>query len=60
MYEPLAQLVEHRTFNPVVAGSNPVRLTIVWKGLRNFIRNPFFFGIRSWKALRHRLVLDNS
>ena len=24
---PLAQLVEHRTFNPVVAGSNPARLT---------------------------------
>ena len=25
---PVAQLVEHRTFNAVVAGSNPARLTI--------------------------------
>ncbi len=25
---PLAQSVEHRTFNPGVTGSNPVRLTI--------------------------------
>jgi hypothetical protein len=26
--EPLAQQVEHRTFNPGVLGSNPRRLTI--------------------------------
>ena len=26
---PLAQLVEHRTFNPGVEGSNPSRLTRV-------------------------------
>ncbi len=26
---PLAQLVEHRTFNPGVAGSSPARLTIL-------------------------------
>ena len=26
-FEPLAQLVEHRTFNPGVAGSSPARLT---------------------------------
>jgi hypothetical protein len=26
--EPVAQLVEHRTFNAVVAGSSPARLTI--------------------------------
>ena len=25
--EPVAQLVEHRTFNAVVAGSSPARLT---------------------------------
>ncbi len=25
---PLAQLVEHRTFNPMVVGSNPTRPTI--------------------------------
>ncbi len=25
---PVAQLVEHRTFNAVVAGSSPARLTI--------------------------------
>ena len=28
-YEPVAQLVEHRTFNAVVAGSSPARLTII-------------------------------
>ena len=28
-FEPLAQLVEHRTFNPGVAGSSPARLTIL-------------------------------
>ena len=26
--EPVAQLVEHRTFNAVVAGSSPARLNI--------------------------------
>src|SRR5690348_8991250 len=26
---PLAQLVEHRTFNPLVAGSTPARPTII-------------------------------
>jgi hypothetical protein len=26
-HEPVAQLVEHRTFNAVVAGSSPARLT---------------------------------
>ena len=28
MFEPVAQLVEHRTFNAMVAGSSPARLTI--------------------------------
>jgi hypothetical protein len=28
--EPVAQLVEHRTFNAVVAGSSPARLTIIF------------------------------
>ena len=28
-FEPVAQLVEHRTFNPMVAGSSPARLTIL-------------------------------
>ena len=28
---PVAQLVEHRTFNAVVAGSSPARLTISQK-----------------------------
>ena len=31
--EPVAQLVEHRTFNAVVAGSSPARLTIIFSGL---------------------------
>lgn len=35
---PVAQLVEHRTFNAVVAGSSPARLTIILKGL---IDDPF-------------------
>ncbi len=30
--EPVAQLVEHRTFNAVVAGSSPARLTIILDG----------------------------
>ena len=29
----LAQLVEQRTFNPLVAGSNPARPTSIIKGL---------------------------
>ena len=29
VYAPVAQLVEHRTFNPGVAGSNPARGTIM-------------------------------
>jgi hypothetical protein len=28
-FGPVAQLVEHRTFNAVVAGSSPARLTII-------------------------------
>jgi hypothetical protein len=32
--EPVAQLVEHRTFNAVVAGSSPARLTINLKGFQ--------------------------
>ena len=31
--EPVAQLVEHRTFNAVVAGSSPARLTIIFNKL---------------------------
>ena len=30
--ESVAQLVEHRTFNAVVAGSSPARLTILRGG----------------------------
>ena len=33
---PLAQLVEQLTFNQWVAGSNPARLTTVFKELRGF------------------------
>ena len=29
--EPVAQPVEHRTFNPVVEGSNPSRLTTIFE-----------------------------
>ena len=31
---PVAQLVEHRTFNAVVAGSSPARLTILYKSAK--------------------------
>jgi hypothetical protein len=33
-FEPLAQSVEHLTFNQVVVGSIPARLTNNYKGLR--------------------------
>jgi hypothetical protein len=35
-YGPVAQLVEHRTFNAVVAGSSPARLTTIFNELVNF------------------------
>ena len=42
--EPVAQLVEHRTFNAVVAGSSPARLTIIFNSslvsLRNKVSSP--------------------
>ena len=31
---PVAQLVEHRTFNAVVAGSSPARLTFLFYSFR--------------------------
>ena len=34
---PLAQLVEHLTFNQTVTGSNPVALTILNKGLDDYV-----------------------
>ena len=36
--EPVAQLVEHRTFNAVVAGSSPARLTIIFNKLDGVAR----------------------
>jgi hypothetical protein len=36
--EPVAQLVEHRTFNAVVAGSSPARLTIIFNKLDGIVR----------------------
>lgn len=41
LYEPLAQSVEHLTFNQVVVGSTPTRLTKHSRGLR-FYRDPLF------------------
>jgi hypothetical protein len=43
---PVAQLVEHRTFNAVVAGSSPARLTIPFFSLREF---GFFTGNARWQ-----------
>ncbi|VXC38776.1 hypothetical protein BURKHO8Y_210442 [Burkholderia sp. 8Y] len=39
----LAQLVEQRTFNPLVAGSNPARPTKEFKGLQVQACNPLSF-----------------
>jgi hypothetical protein len=36
--EPVAQLVEHRTFNAVVAGSSPARLTNIFNKLDGIVR----------------------
>ena len=41
----LAQLVEHRTFNPMVERSNRSRPTIFHKGLQS--RKPFFNSVKS-------------
>jgi hypothetical protein len=38
----LAQLVEQRTFNPLVAGSNPARPTRILKGVSRWL-TPFSF-----------------
>jgi hypothetical protein len=44
--EPVAQLVEHRTFNAVVAGSSPARLTIIFNNrFSNFAGSPAKRGI---------------
>ena len=44
-FEPLAQSVEHLTFNQVVVGSTPTRLTNLSEGLRLFSRTPRFFHV---------------
>ncbi len=43
-HEPLAQLVEHLTFNQGVEGSSPSWLTI------------YFFVMRSWWNGRHAIL----
>ena len=40
----LAQLVEHRTFNPMVERSNRSRPTIYHKGFNKL--NPFFISVK--------------
>ncbi len=47
MRGPLAQVAEHRTFNPGVAGSNPARLTIT--KFKQFIE-----AVPSSRGLGHR------
>jgi hypothetical protein len=42
-FEPLAQSVEHLTFNQVVVGSTPTRLTNLSEGLRLIAGTPRFF-----------------
>ena len=51
----LAQLVEQRTFNPLVAGSNPARPTSIKKGYPRGC--PFSFGIGAfaWALLVEQL-----
>lgn len=45
MGDPLAQLVEHHTFNVGVLGSNPKRITKRQKG--NFLEDSLFFGLQT-------------
>ncbi len=47
---PLAQLVEHRTFNPVVGGSSPPRLTILLNDLAPE-KSGAFFALRARKRI---------
>jgi hypothetical protein len=42
---PVAQLVEHRTFNAVVAGSSPARLTMILNRLVNLLFLPCTFNV---------------
>ena len=43
-YEPLAQLVEHLTFNQRVEGSNPSWLTILFGPVGQAVKTPPFHG----------------
>lgn len=53
LFGSLAQLVEQRTFNPLVTGSNPVRPTKEIKGLHVSV-SPFPLGDES--GIRQRLI----
>jgi hypothetical protein len=43
-FGPLAQLVEHRTFNPMVERSNRSRPTIFINALSYYVDKAFFIG----------------
>ena len=49
---PVAQLVEQLTFNQWVTGSNPVGLTIIFKGLAEK-RWAFCFSGKLWGNIMH-------
>ena len=44
----VAQVVEHRTFNPVAAGSSPAPFTNEYKGLRESA-SPFLYTATPWR-----------
>ena len=44
----VAQVVEHRTFNPVAAGSSPAPFTNEYKGLRESV-SPFLYTATRWR-----------
>ena len=64
--EPVAQLVEHRTFNAVVAGSSPARLTKIFKYshvfrflsyVRMFVAS---FILSSFPGMREELFVESA
>jgi len=54
----LAQSVEHCTFNAVVIGSNPIRPTIIFKGLQVFPVSLFCF-VRSLCVIGGRKIMGH-
>ena len=54
MGDPLAQLVEHHTFNVGVLGSNPKRITKRQKG--NFLEDSLFLAYKQTRFLQNLFI----